>query len=111
MVIGGLRPPSAVQAVDEPRMTYILITARVIGPFSNAGAGKAPAFGAMSGGGLLAIGGYSLLGSGLATFGIASALVVWQPWHNVRPVPGDVEVVQRDVVGDILSPLPVQERL
>ncbi len=43
------------------------------------------AFGAMVGGGLLAIGGYGALGSGLTAFGIASALVIWQPWHVAGP--------------------------
>lgn len=44
------------------------------------------AVGAMVGGGLLAVGGYGALGSGLAAFGIAAAIVVWQPWRDVRPV-------------------------
>jgi predicted MFS family arabinose efflux permease len=49
------------------------------------------AFGAMAGGGLLAIGGYDLLGSGLTSFGIAAALVVWQPWRVARSVLVDTD--------------------
>ena len=50
------------------------------------------AFGAMAGGGLLAVGGYGMLGSGLAAFGVASALVVWQPGRVARLTPLDVDV-------------------
>jgi predicted MFS family arabinose efflux permease len=49
------------------------------------------AFGAMTGGGLLAVGGYGLLGSGLTAFGIASALVVWQPGRVARLAPVDAD--------------------
>ena len=44
-------------------------------------------------------------GRRLNGFGIVSAFVVWQPWRDARPGPGDSEVVQRDVVEDILCPV------
>jgi MFS transporter, DHA1 family, inner membrane transport protein len=68
------------------------------------------AFGAMAGGGLLAVGGYSMLGSGLTAFGIASALVVWQPGRAARLALVDVNADPSDRTETISARLPVRER-
>jgi predicted MFS family arabinose efflux permease len=68
------------------------------------------AFGAMAGGGLLAIGGYGVLGSGLTAFGIASALAVWRPGRVARLAVVEVDADLGDRSGSVSSRLPVRER-